>query len=61
MKCPNAKCVVITTVTVVMTATIISTLAVLFIKMLVKGAELETNNFTSALLLQKHNEVQAKK
>lgn len=44
-----------------MTATIISSLAVLFIKMLVKGAELETNNFTSALLLQKHNKVQAKK
>lgn len=44
-----------------MTATIISSLTVLFIKMLVKGAELETNNFTSAPLLQKHNKVQAKK
>lgn len=29
--------------------------------MLVKGAELETNNFTSAPLLLKHNKVQAKK
>lgn len=47
-------------VTVVMTATIILSLAALFIKMLAKGAELETNNFTSALLLQKHNKVQAK-
>lgn len=46
-------------VTVVMTAAIISSLAALFIKMLAKGAELETNNFTSALLLQKHNKVQA--
>lgn len=61
MKCPNANRAVIAMVTVVMTATIILSLAALFIKMLAKGAELETNNFTSALLLQKHNKVQAKK
>lgn len=59
MKCPNANCAVIAMVTVVMTAAIISSLAALFIKMLAKGAKLETNNFTSALLLQKHNKVQA--
>lgn len=60
MKCPNASRAVIAMVTVVMTATIILSLAALFIKMLAKGAELETNNFTSALLLQKHNKVRAK-